>query len=225
MLFASVLLATSLVNAQTNIVLGNNLSGFANSVQFTGNGAGANVAFLGSCGANACTEGGGALQMGLNFANAGTFEMDYLTAQPLVITNTLTGNGFAMSGAVTFTFSLANTAPLGPGTLTGTINFTSFADGSSTPSFRGSITTTSVTGSLQPLFGIGTVNGVVFTINTGGPSVDAIFASNSAQVLTSPYSGNVPASAPPPVPEPATIAMLGSGLLVLGGTLKRRFFK
>jgi hypothetical protein len=31
--------------------------------------------------------------------------------------------------------------------------------------------------------------------------------------------------APSPVPEPASILMLGSGLLALGGTLKRRLFR
>jgi len=224
---ATLLLATSFVHAQTNIVLGNYLNGFANSVQFTGNGAGANVALLGACTAGACTQGGGVLQLGIDFSNSGTFEMDYITAQPLVITNTLTANGYVMSGSVNFTFSLSPTAPLGAGSLSGTITFNYFGDSPNTPSFRGSITMSSVTGSLQSYFGIGTVNGVVFTVTNTTPntSINSIFGSTTATLQTSPWSGNVPASNPPPVPEPASIAMLGSGLLLVGGTLKRRFFR
>jgi hypothetical protein len=213
MLFASMLLATSFVHAQTNILLGN---GLANSIQFTGTGSGANVAFLGTCGANACTTG----TAGIGFSMPGSFEMDYNAATPLIISNTLGSNGYLMSGAVNFSFALTD----GTGSLTGTITFSAFSDGSTTPSFRGSFTTTSVTGSLTSLFGPGTLDGVVFTVQTNGSAVDTIFG-NNGQVLARPYSGNVPApAAPPPVPEPASIALLGSGLLALGGTLKRRFF-
>jgi hypothetical protein len=35
---------------------------------------------------------------------------------------------------------------------------------------------------------------------------------------------SLPLSSPPPVPEPGTFIMLGTGMLGLGGTLKRKFF-
>jgi hypothetical protein len=217
-LFASALLATSFVHAQTDILLGNGTNG---SVQFTGNGAGANVTLLGTCGANSCVQG----SAGIGFSNPGSFEMDL--AQPLVITNVLgSSGGYNMSGAVTFTFVLASGAPLGAGSLTGTIYFTSFADGSYTQSFNGYITTTSVTGSLQSLFGLGTANGVFFAVsNTSGTPVESIFGNDGLAdtIVERPGYGGVPG--PSPVPEPPMIAMLGSGLLALAGTLKCRLFK
>jgi hypothetical protein len=149
--------------------------------------------------------------------------MTYLTgANP-----TISSSG-VMTGQVNFMFA---TTSGGAGTLQGVLTFSSLGNGNTQgPSFNGTFQTGSSTGTLgTPILYWGngvTTNNAALTLNTN----DAIVNSNGTLASTTgtPGSGQVyaPAAPPPsPTPEPASILMLGSGLLALGGTIKRRYFR
>jgi hypothetical protein len=65
-----------------------------------------------------------------------------------------------------------------------------------------------------------------FTVYTGSnrhkpnPSLDAVWAGTSKSLAGQISAGEV---IPDPVPEPGTIAMMGSGLIAMAGFLRRRF--
>jgi hypothetical protein len=215
----AVLLSAGTANAITQIVLGSGDN--PNNVSFTGTAAGATVSFLGTCGSNAnCTTG--TAYFG---ATVGTFQM-WITGSNPTINGTTTGlSSYPVSmngGMVNFLFSMNG----GADTLQGTLSFNTVGNaGGGTPSLNGTFTTVSTTGTtLGNLWNSGTTSLAVFTLDMGtNPSVNSILGNTNASTAGTPYSGDVPA--PPPVPEPASIALLGSGLLALGGTIKRRYFR
>jgi len=156
----------------------------------------------------------------------GTFEMDPLGPITIGAAN-LNGNGYAMTGSATFTFAIPNTN----NQLVGTITFNQFNDSPTTPTLGASIQVTSVNGTLlTSLFTTGLSPSVSFGVttinnNAGLPNGAGNIIGNGT-INAAPANGSVqPPIAPAPVPEPASIAMLGTGLLALGGTIKRRYFK
>jgi hypothetical protein len=219
----SILLFAGTANAITQIVLGggDNL----NNVQFAGTGSGATMSFLGSCGSNSnCTTGTAYFD-----ANVGSFQMWVTGSNPTVVGTTLSLSSYpvGMTGStVNFLFSMGSGATLQ--TLQGTLSYITLGNaGGQTPSLNGTFTTSAVTpgGTLASFWGMGTTSAAVFTLDMGAnPSVNSIVGTANSTKGT-PYSGDVPAPGVSTVPEPATIAMLGSGLLALGGTIKRRLFR
>lgn len=207
-------------NAITQIVLGSGDN--LNNVQFTGTSSGATLSFLGTCAGNAnCTTG--TAYFG---ANVGTFAMWITGSNPTLVGTTtgLSSYPVSMTGStVNFLFSMNG----GADTLQGTLSYVTIGNaGQRTPSLNGTFTTVSTTGStLGNLWHNGTTAAAVFTLDMGAnATVNSIVGITGAKTNGTPYSGDVPPPASP-VPEPTTIALLGSGLLALGGTLKRRFFR
>ena len=223
-LFATLVIAGT-ANAQvTQIVLGNGNN--ANDVVFTGTSTGATLSFLGSCGTTSnCVSGTAVFEPAGGGATVGSFAM-WITGSNPTLTGTTTGlSSYPVSttgSTINFLFSMNG----GADTLQGTLSYVTIGNaGQQTPSLNGTFTTGSTTGStLGGIWNSGTTTAAVFTLNMGtNPVVNTIVGQTGSKTAGTPYSGDVPA--PPPVPEPATIAMLGSGLLALGGTLKRHLLK
>jgi hypothetical protein len=219
-LLATLMFAVA-ANAQiTEISLG--AGEVSNSVSITASGASATVSFTqttGLCSGYAnCISGTALFSPAGGTAQLGNFMMTYATgANP-----TISSMG-VMTGVVNFLFSMNS----GIDTLQGTLTFSSLGNGTTAgPSFNATFTTGSTTGSiLGTYWGSGTTtNNAALTINmqTNAPIVDPNTGALNSTTGT-PGSGQV--YAPSPVPEPASILMLGSGLLALGGTLKRRLFR
>lgn len=124
---------------------------------------------------------------------------------------TLANANIAVTGGSNGVYTLASnseafTVTIGTSsTLTGTLSLdTVTSPASTTPTFIGAITVTGATGGF-PTTG--------FHV---GDMVDTDFIG---------YKGTVSAGqiVPDPIPEPGTIALLGSGLLGMAGVLRRRF--
>jgi hypothetical protein len=235
----AILMFAAAANAQTTqINLTTGTDGL--DVQFAGSSAGATVSFLGTCGAvSNCTTGLSSFvpvnSQGVPIGQySGNFTMWMTGTNP---TLSLTGaNGASTFGVstpvgttVNFSFTMPSSGSVIGGTLVGTISFSALGNASGqTPSLNGTFTTTSVTAgsALATYWGSGTSSATVFTVNTDSLSTVAAIAGTGNSTKASPYSGDVAAPASPaPVPEPASIALFGSGLLALGGTIKRRYFR
>jgi hypothetical protein len=112
------------------------------------------------------------------------------------------------------------------GTITSPIDYTSFTPGSaaiilgtgsSTVTFD--ITSFSETASGTPGFtnfvGVGTITAAGFDATVG----DLFFSTQGNGTTT--FSATVDAVAPPSIPEPSTLTLLGTGLLAIAGLTKR----
>jgi hypothetical protein len=173
-----------------------------------------------------CTSGSAIFAPAGGGPQLGNFTM-WITGSNPTISTTLGPSGYQMSGQVNFMFSTTS------GTLQGILSFSTLGGaGTSAPSFVGTFQTgtgaNGPTGVMQNYWGSGTtINNATFVLNTNSNNtVESVINGTNASTNGTPWSGDVPAPAtPPPVPEPASIALLGSGLLALGGTIKRRYFK
>jgi hypothetical protein len=223
MLLAILLVAGTANAGITEISLGG--GDVTDSVLIVASGSSATVSFTqttGLCSGSAnCISGYATFQPAGLQPQQGTFIMTYLTgANP-----TISSSG-VMTGQVNFVFA---TTSGGAGTLQGVLTFSSLGNGNTQgPSFNGTFQTGSSTGTLgTPILYWGngtTTNNAALTLNTAGnpPIIDPI---TGALNTTTGTSGSGQVYAPSPTPEPASILMLGSGLLALGGTIKRRYFR
>jgi hypothetical protein len=224
LMLLAILLVAGTANAITQITISGGDDG---SVQFTGTGAGATVSLLGS--AN-CTSG-----IGLFGSTVGSYQLSFAGATTLSLTG---GSGVSSYGVsaplgtvVNFSFTIASGPGVVGGTLMGTFSFDTLTGaGNQIPSLTGTFTVGSVTpgSTLAGYWNPGDTSAAQFAIDLGKNStVNTIAGNNGASTAGTPASGDVPVTQTPPspVPEPASILMLGSGLLALGGTIKRRYFR
>jgi len=202
--------------AQTDIIIGQGTSG---SMSFLMVSSSETIMSLsGSCSqGNACIQGDAYLG-----SNAGTYSM-WTTGNSPILTLTSTPNVFAVNmngGAMNFSFGNVS------GSFTGLMQLTTLTNTSS-PQFIGNITVTGATGIFAALWRAGSVVPLDFTISMvpGNVPIGSGSPSTGTNTVTSATlsSGEILPSSP--APEPASIALIGSGLLALGGVLKRRMKK
>jgi len=175
---------------------------------------------VGSCTLGASCVTSGAESSGIFGNNAGFYELDFSAASPITITSTGGGNfSVAQNGNNPIAFQFNSLADMtGTNFLSGNLQLLSLQQtaNTSTGSFNENLTAnlTGLGGSLANLFGpsgaIGRIN-IEFT-----SSVDL------ATLGTAGATAYISASDITPTPEPSSIALLGSGLLAIGGYLRRR---
>jgi hypothetical protein len=203
-----ILLAVS-ASAQTQITIGASTGG---AVDFTSAGAGsANLSFVGSCGYSNCVQGNAYAG-----ASAGSYNL-WITGNNPILTATADPNLFAVNmngGTINFSFNI------GGNTLAGTVVLTTLKDGSDAPQFLGTLKVSSATGSFASLWSNGSIVPLDMTVSlpNGSPFVDQVVAGTRWGTSGSVSSGEVLVT----TPEPASIALIGSGLLAIGSVLKRR---
>jgi hypothetical protein len=197
--------------AQTQITIGASTSG---TIQFSGAGQ-TQVALVGSCGQTNCVQGYGYLA-----AQAGTYDM-WITGNNPLVSATANPSVYAVNmngGTLNFSFAI------GQSSFTGTIQLTTLKDGTIAPQFLGSLTVLNSSGIFASLWSAGNVVPLDFTVTLpqGSALVDQVVAGTAGSTSGTLSSGEILAVT---APEPTSIALIGSGLLAVGGVLKRRMRK
>jgi hypothetical protein len=190
--------------AQTQITIG---AGTGGSVEFSGAGQ-TQLSLIGSCSQTNCIQGDAYLG-----SNVGTYTM-WISGNNPIVSATGTPNIFAVNmngGTMNFNFLSGSSA------INGTIQLTSLAS-TSAPQFIGTLTVSGSSGIFAALWKAGNVVPLDFTVSLpqGNSLVSQVVNGQAGSTFGDISSGEILAA-----PEPATIALIGSGLLAIGGVLKR----
>ncbi len=207
--------------AQTQISLGP-IQGNSN-INFVGTGANTATMTFGICpttGACSLTTQDQLIVGGLNVGGFSTSSPSLSTSSTASFAlATLNGANWTVAGpSMTYNFNGA------AGTLNGTVVWDQVNTNGSAD-LVGTLLVNSVSGTLATYFTAGDTSAAKFGAGypSGGNSLEGIFgAGGTGRATASINEGG--AFSPSPTPEPSTILLFGTGLLGLGGILRRRLF-
>ena len=207
MLFALLVVGTS---TATQVTIGESNIG---QVLFSNIGSDTvDLSFTGNCGVADCVSGNA-----MRGQNLGIYKMWLVGGAPLLTApDAFDIYGWDMNGA---TLNFDVTLFGGLGTLGGTMDLSYLTGGSTVaPTVIGNFTPTTVTGLFTGLWQVGVTVPDDFTMNFRSThSVDEVYLDTFGTAKGPLSSGEFL-----PVPEPATIGLLGVGLLTMVGFFKRR---
>jgi hypothetical protein len=202
-------------SAQTSITLG---FGTGDSVIFTSNGNGSSASVkAGSCSVGGNCISGQTAGMSPNGTSAvgKYYALDFT---PASITVTKVGSGFTLSQSGSIAFTLG-TASGGSDLLTGTLTLVSFGTVASTGVFNDDfVANLVITGGTwasqySPAGGI-----IQLVIKVTSGQVTTLMGQPLGTTMTAAYSkGSLD-----PTPEPASMLLFGTGILLIGGIVRRR---
>ena len=193
-------------------------------ITFTNTGTATQISFNGTLTGNGYVEPAG---------TQGTFTMS-LSGTPTLGSPASNVYPVSMNGStIQFQYYIGSSPQTATSELTGTINLTTVTDGSPTPRVNALLTVSGSTGIFASEWAVGNIANMDFTINlcpvgdtcTQVPpsgnytSVDSVYQTAGTSTSGFLSSGEV---LPAPVPEPASFALLGSGLLLTGSLAKAR---
>jgi len=158
-----------------------------------------------------------------------------LSGAPLPTLGSPTNNVYPVSmngSTLTFEYYIGTSWSTSTNEFGGTVVLTTVTDGSYTPQLDAILTITSSEGIFSSSWLVGQTSNMDFTLNlcpagktcppTNYTSVDSVYLSEGGSTSGFLSSGEV---LPSPVPEPAGIALLGSGLILTGSLVKTRWRK
>lgn len=201
--------------------------GAGQSVTFTGQGSGTNTigVTLGSCTSGSCSLTGTESGSG-SLSSSGTFDITSAANSIMLTPSSSTSGLYAVSASSPINFSLTGTAGGQSGTLlSGTLNLVDFYQqpgpgnsGSMIGSFNASMTANmTISGGIfaSQFSSAGAVAQLNVQFNSP-VAISTLEGTNLSQVST------MISSSITPTPEPSSLLLFGSGLLMLGGVLRRR---
>jgi len=193
--------------AQTQIKIGASTNGMT---EFSSAGS-TIVTFVGSCGEMGCVPGDA-----YRGANVGTRYMWITGTKPLIFAapkpNTFTVH--MKGGMLNFSFAPVRDA------IQGTTQIAILRDGPSASQIPNTLQVSSANRTFASLWrssGVVPLNSPTATASRGSALVDQVVSGLAGSTSVAVAGGAFPSA-----PEPASIALIGSGLLALGGVLKRR---